>query len=207
MVVWKNYSSPTSHRLYICQWDGSWWLLYILAVGLSRNGGFSPSRLPCSWKTWWSAIVRISNFQTNPCIFAWLGNIINHSDSFSQYGGPGSLVFYNRNSGFLVLKQLHMMFLSRLTPMAYVVLEISLVTPMRLVRPQISTSHADFVMAGKARLILHAITAVWYWKHDERLYICSRKSNRIWTFKLSDSSCDSARSGSSISCTGFDILE
>ena len=60
---------------------------------------------------------------------------------FSQYGFLGSLVrIVSKFRIFGVEAAGH-----------DVVLEISLVTPMRLVLKQISTSHADFVMAGKAR--------------------------------------------------------
>ena len=155
MVVWKKYSSPQAIVYHICQWDGSWWLLYILAVGLSRNGG-SPSRLPCSWKTWWSTIVRISNFQTNPWYFllgwetSWIIQIRFLSMDFWE-----ALFFYNRSSGFLVLKQLHSAGFFHDGNSWHISgagdFTCDTVTPMPDVLKQISTSHADFVMAGKAR--------------------------------------------------------
>ena len=88
--------------------------------------------------------------------FAWLGNIMNHSDSFSQYGFLGSLVFfYNRSSGFLVLKQLHSAGFFHDGNSWHISgagdFTCDTVTPMPDVLKQISTSHADFVMAGKAR--------------------------------------------------------
>ena len=188
MVVWKKYSSPQAIVYHICQWDGSWWLLYILAVGLSRIGG-SPSRLPCSWKTWWSTIVRISNFQTNPWYF-----LLGWETSWIIQIRFLSMDFWEALFFFIIEVQDFWCWSSCTQLVSFtmaihgilVVLEISLVTPWH--QCQMCWSRFQLVMLISWWLakqdILHAITAVWYWKHDQRLYICSRKSNRRHSNRL-----------------------